>query len=55
MMQAQEQTESKKVWTAPELVVYGPIEELTGDQGKAFGLSDGFFLLDPSNTLTNMS
>jgi hypothetical protein len=36
---------SKKTYTAPELVVHGSVEEITADQNKGFGLSDGFLFM----------
>lgn len=37
-----EHVQPKEVWTPPTLTVHGPVEELTGQQDKKGGGSDGF-------------
>lgn len=44
----QNETREKKAYTAPELVVHGTVEEITADQNKGYGMSDGMlFMGDP--------
>lgn len=42
-MDTMEHVQSKQAWTAPTLIVHGPVEEITG-QDKKFGGSDGLTL-----------
>jgi len=41
----QTQKSEKKVYVAPELIVHGTVEEITADQNKKLGLSDGFLFM----------
>jgi hypothetical protein len=38
----------KKVYVTPELIVHGTVEEITADQNKGFGSSDGFLFMGVS-------
>jgi hypothetical protein len=49
----QNESRAKKTYTAPELVVHGTVEEITADQNKGFGLSDGFLFMGA--TIKNIS
>ena len=42
---SQTQKSEKKVYVAPELIVHGTVEEITADQNKKLGLSDGFLFM----------
>ena len=48
-MQAKEQTllenQEKKVYTVPQLTIHGTVQEITMDQNKTWGGSDGFLFL----------
>ncbi len=48
-MQTKEQplseNQGKKVYSAPQLTVHGTVSEITMDQNKMFGGSDGFLFL----------
>jgi len=39
------ESREKKTYTAPELVVHGTVEEITADQNKGYGMSDGFLFM----------
>ena len=41
----QKESRQKKMYTAPELVVHGTVEEITADQNKGYGMSDGFLFM----------
>ena len=44
----QKESRQKKMYTAPELVVHGTVEEITADQNKGYGMSDGFLFMGVS-------
>ena len=41
----QNESRAKKTYTAPELVAHGTVEEITADQNKGYGSSDGFLFM----------
>ncbi|HYS18678.1 MAG TPA: hypothetical protein VET45_17280 [Candidatus Binatia bacterium] len=47
------QKSEKKVYVTPELIVHGTVEEITAEQNKTLGLSDGF--LFQGAPITNVS
>jgi hypothetical protein len=49
----QKESREKKMYTAPELVVHGTVEEITADQNKGYGMSDGFMFMGVP--ITNIS
>ena len=49
------QKSEKKVYVAPELIVHGTVEEITADQNKKLGLSDGFLFMGKSEVLVARS
>lgn len=49
----QKESREKKMYTAPELVVHGTVEEITADQNKGYGMSDGFLFM--GNPIKNIS
>jgi len=49
----QNESREKKMYVAPELVVHGTVEEITADQNKGYGLSDGFLFM--GNPIKNIS
>jgi hypothetical protein len=49
----QNEAREKKAYTAPELVAHGTVEEITADQNKGYGLSDGFLFM--GNPIKNIS
>jgi hypothetical protein len=49
----QNEAREKKAYTAPELVTHGTVEEITADQNKGYGLSDGFLFM--GNPIKNIS
>lgn len=56
-MSSLEQTRrtDKLTYIRPELIEKGRVAELTQNTVKAFGLSDGFVLLNDNNPLKNLS
>ncbi len=43
----------KKVYIQPQLIVHGTVAEITADQNKGYGSSDGFLFL--GQPITNIS
>lgn len=39
------QTNEKKAYVTPALVVYGTVEQITADQNKGIGAGDGFMFM----------
>jgi transposase len=47
------ESREKKTYTAPELIVHGTVEEITADQNKGYGMSDGMlFMGDPIKNIS---
>jgi hypothetical protein len=54
-MQTQQQNGkgAKKAYTQPQLIVHGTVAEITAQQNKGYGSSDGFLFL--GQPITNIS
>jgi len=39
------QTNAKKGYVTPELIVHGTVEQITADQNKGIGYGDGFLFM----------
>jgi hypothetical protein len=44
------QQQAKKVWNQPQLIVYGPLEKITGQTVKYVGGYDGIIFQMPDGT-----
>jgi hypothetical protein len=43
----------KKVYVMPELIVHGTVAQITASGCKQMGSTDGFYLGEPGNPITN--